>query len=149
VTPAIQVLMREVERIRDDFVRAVFVDGDLDAAVQLLGPDVVLSNVPAGTGATGIDAVRRHLTTDVIGHVPADLQFSRVSRTVDRIRLVDEQRVSFTHDRVLPWLLPGVEPTGRAVDVLAVTVAVVRQGRLAAHRTLWDQTALPNPPNRR
>lgn len=141
--------MREVERIRDDFVQAVFVDGDLDAALQLLGADVVLSNVPAGTGATGIDAARRHLTTDVIGHVPADLQFSRISRTVDRIRLVDEQRVRFTHDRVLPWLLPGVEPTGRAVDVLAVTVAVVRQGRLVAHRTLWDQTALPNLPNRR
>lgn len=135
--------MREVERIRDDFVRAVFVDGDVDAAAQLLAPDVELRHVPVGTGGSGIEATRRHLAADVIGHVPADLQFHRISRTVDRIRLVDEQRVRFTHDRELPWLLPGVEPTGRSVDVLAVTVAVVRQGRLVAHRTLWDQSALP------
>ena len=50
--------------------------------------------------------------------------------------------VSFTHDRELPWLLPGIAPTGRSVDVLAVSVVVVRRSAVEKHRTLWDMTTL-------
>ena len=58
--------------------------------------------------------------------------------------------VSFTHDRELPWLLPGLAPTGRQAQVLAISVVSVRHrsraGRttslIAAHRTLWDQVGL-------
>ena len=56
--------------------------------------------------------------------------------------MVDEERVSFLHDRELPWLLPGVAATGRRAEVLAISVATVRQGRLLAVRTLWDHTTL-------
>jgi len=59
-----------------------------------------------------------------------------------RFRVVDEERVSFLHDRELPWLLPGVAATGRRAEVLAISVATVRQGRLLAVRTLWDHTTL-------
>jgi carboxymethylenebutenolidase len=61
---------------------------------------------------------------------------------VDRFRVVDEERVTFTHDQELRWLLPGVAPTGRRAEVLAVSVATVRQGRLLGLRTLWDLTTL-------
>lgn len=136
--------MRETARICDDFARAVFLDGDLDAATALLHDTAEFVNTP-GVAVSGIDAIRAHLRTELIPHTPSELRFSRISRTVDRLRLVDEQRVGFIHDRVLPWLLPGVEPTGEPVEALAITVAVVRQGRLIAHRTLWDRTALPGP----
>ena len=92
-------------------------------------------------GATGRDDLRRHLA-DVAAHLPADLAFVRLSRTVDRFRVVDEERVTFTHDQELRWLLPGVAPTGRRAEVLAVSVATVRQGRLLGLRTLWDLTTL-------
>jgi hypothetical protein len=44
-----------------------------------------------------------------------------ISRTVDRFRPVDEAMVSFTHDRELPWLLPGTGPTHRQAEVRART----------------------------
>ena len=50
--------------------------------------------------------------------------------------------MTFTHDQELRWLLPGVAPTGRRAEVLAVSVATVRQGRLLGLRTLWDLTTL-------
>jgi len=69
---------------------------------------------------------------------------------VDQRRLAEESMVTFTHDRELPWLLPGVAPTGRQVEVLAISVVSARHrsraGRtttlIAGHRTLWDQVGL-------
>ncbi len=140
MTPGIQELMREVERVRDGFRRAMLA-GDPEAAAALCADAVTVVDLPMAGGAAGRDAVRAHLA-DVAVHLPADLTFTRLSRTVDRFRVVDEERVSFTHDRELPWLLPGVAPTGRRAEVLAVSVATVRQGRLLGMRTLWDLPTL-------
>jgi len=61
---------------------------------------------------------------------------------VDRWRLVDETTVSFTHDREMPWLLPGVEPTFRQADVLAIAVVGFDRTRIRSQRVLWDQATL-------
>ena len=140
MTPGIQEVMWEVERVRDGFRRAVPAV-DADAAVALCADGVTLVDLPVGTGAAGREAVHGHVGR-VAAHLPTDLAFARLSRTVDRFRVVDEERVSFLHDRELPWLLPGVAATGRRAEVLAISVATVRQGRLLAVRTLWDHTTL-------
>ena len=58
-----------------------------------------------------------------------------------------EAVVAFTHDKELPWLLPGSPPTHRRAEVLAISVVSFRHLRinahrtrslLSAHRTLWD-----------
>lgn len=53
-----------------------------------------------------------------------------------------EATVGFTHDREMPWLLPGVAPTHRHVEVLAISVVSVRRTRITSHRTLWDNAGL-------
>jgi carboxymethylenebutenolidase len=141
VTPGIQELMRAVERVRDGFRRDVLT-GDVEAALAACAADVALVRLPVGTGATGLEGMRAHLVDDVVAHLPADLTFTRVSRTVDRFRVVDEERVTFTHDRELPWLLPGVAPTGKVAEVLVITVVTVRQDRISAVRALWDHAGL-------
>jgi carboxymethylenebutenolidase len=50
--------------------------------------------------------------------------------------------VSFTHDRELPWLLPGIEPTHRRAEVLAIAVVAFQQGRIRSVRVLWDYATL-------
>src|SRR5689334_2468727 len=102
MTPGIQELMRQVERVRDGFRSAVLA-GDVDAALAACAPSVTVVNLPMATGAAGQAELRRFLADDVAGHLPADLTITPVSRTVDRFRVVDEQRVAFTHDRELPW----------------------------------------------
>ncbi|GAA4902801.1 carboxymethylenebutenolidase [Actinomycetospora succinea] len=141
MTKAVQDMMVAVERARDAFAAALHA-GDLDAALGMVTDDVALSTLPAGTGARGADALRRHLADDVLPHRPADLEITRVSRTTDRWRVVDEQRVAFTHDRAMPWLLPGAAPTGRRAEVLAITVVAVRREKITEYRTLWDHHGL-------
>ena len=74
-----------------------------------------LTHVPTMTGGNGRNDVRRFYETWFIGHWPKDVSITRLSRTVDETRVVDEMIVSFTHDCEMPALLPGVPPTGRKV----------------------------------
>jgi carboxymethylenebutenolidase len=141
MTKAVQDLMVEVARIRDAFQAAISSAPSLDAALALTTPGCTLVNIPTGTGAAG-EGLRRYLAEDVLPHLPADLTFRRISRTGDRWRVAQEDMVSFTHDRELPWLLPGVAATGRRVEVLAVSVVTIERSRIASHRTLWDQMSL-------
>jgi carboxymethylenebutenolidase len=150
MTMGIQQLMWQIEGVRDEFHAAVHVARDLDTAVACLGEVCALVNNPVGTGGDDPDAIRRYLAEDVLPFLPDDLAFERVSRTADQRRVVDEVRVRFTHDRELPWLLPGVPPTGERADVLAIGVVSFRHrssagrtvSRISAHRTLWDHAGL-------
>src|SRR6202042_2166747 len=123
VTKGVQDLMVEVARVRDAFYSAIYSAADLDEAMAL----------PA-TGCA--------LADDVLPHLPADLTFRRISRTGDRWRLAQEDMASFTHDLELPWLLPGVAPTHRRAEVLAISVITVQRSLITSHRTLWDQATL-------
>jgi carboxymethylenebutenolidase len=150
MTVGIQQLMRQIEQVRDAFHTAVYTDHDLDAALDTTTADCVLVNLPMATGASGQVGLGRYLADDVLPQLPADLSFQRISRTVDQRRLVEEATVGFTHDRELSWLLPGVPPTGRRAEVLAVSVVAFRhasrlgvtESRIQAHRTLWDLSGL-------
>lgn len=136
-----QTLIRGIERLWDDVATALYERGDAGPAAAVLADDVVWTDLPAGTGGSGRDAVAGYLG-DLAGRLPGRAVRTRVSRTVDVRRLVDEVRFSFVHDRALPWLLPGVPATGRAVEVLAVQIVRVRQGRIDSARTLWDAAGL-------
>lgn len=138
----IQVLMRQIEKVWDDWCHAVYVAHDVDAAVAATAAETSLVNVPVHTGVGDRDGLRRYLAEDVVPHLPADLTHRRISRTTDRFRVVDETAVTFTHDRELPWLLPRVPPSHRHAEVLVITLVTVRQARIVAHRAMWDHAGL-------
>ena len=50
--------------------------------------------------------------------------------------------MSFTHDRELPWLLPGAAPTFRRAEVLAIAVVGFDRTRIRSQRVLWDHATL-------
>ena len=65
-----------------------------------------------------------------------------VSRTIGPDRLVDEMVVSFTHDVEIDWMLPGVPPTGRHVEVPTVVIVNFRGGKLCHEHIYWDQASV-------
>lgn len=146
----IQHLIWGIERLWDTFHGAAHSAKDLEAALAVTAADCVVTNVPTGTGTTDGKDLRRYLAEDVLPHLPADLSYRRVSRTVDKFRLVEESMVGFTHDRDLPWLLPGAPVTHRRAEVLAISVVTVRhtsrlgqvRSSITTMRTLWDHTGL-------
>jgi len=142
VTPSIAQYMRDLEQAWDAHRRALLRGRDLAAALAPLAAEPTVLHIPAMTGASGRQAVERFYADQFLPYVPDDLALSRISRTVDRWRLVDETTVSFTHDRELPWLLPGVEPTFRRAEVLAIAVVGFDRTRIRSQRVLWDHATL-------
>lgn len=65
-----------------------------------------------------------------------------VSRTVGQDQVVDKLFISLTSTTVIDWLLPGVVPTGKAVEI-AVAVIVGFQGDKISHEHIyWDQAGV-------
>ena len=142
MTTAIAQFMRELERIWDEHLAALLGRRDLEGALAQLTAESSVLHIPAMTGATGGQAVERFYAGVLLPRLPCDLTWTRISRTVDRWRLVDEVTVSFTHDRELPWLLPGIEPTHRRAEVLVIAVVAFERGRIRSVRMLWDHATL-------
>ena len=142
MTPSIAHFMRELERTWDAHLDALLIRRDVAAALAPLAAESSLLHIPAMTGAAGRRDLERFYADQVLPHLPGDLALSRISRTVDRWRLVEETTVAFTHDRQLPWLLPGVEPTGRRAEVLAIAVVGFDRERIRSQRVLWDHATL-------
>ena len=149
MTVAMQRLIMSMQQLTDTFHEAVFTAHDVDAAMAVVAETGTWESVPVHGPLDG-PALRRHLADDVLPHLPADLSFRRVSRTADIRKLVDERIVGFTHDREMPWLLPGVAPTHRRAEVLAISIvsfthrtrSAVTTSEISAHRTLWDHSTL-------
>ena len=142
MTPSIAQFMRDLEQTWEEHQQALIRRRDLRAALAQLAAEPVVTHIPAMTGATGRAAVERFYADQVLPHLPGDLVQRRISRTVDRWRLVDETTVSFTHDRELPWLLPGVEPTFRRAEVLSIAIVGFDRARIRSQRVLWDHATL-------
>jgi len=56
--------------------------------------------------------------------------------------VVDEMVVSFTHDVEIDWMLPGIPPTGKHVEVPTVAIANFRGDKLAHEHIYWDQASV-------
>ena len=57
-------------------------------------------------------------------------------------RLVDEMVVSFTHDVEIDWMLPGIPPTGKHVEVPTVAIVNFRGDKLYHEHIYWDQASV-------
>jgi carboxymethylenebutenolidase len=49
---------------------------------------------------------------------------------------------SFTHTQEMPWMLPGVPPTNRHVEIPLVAIVRFRDGKLAHEHIYWDQASV-------
>jgi carboxymethylenebutenolidase len=103
-------------------------------------PHVV--HVPVATGGRGATNVRAFYATHFIGRMPPDVQLTLLSRTVDAARVVDEMVFSFTHDIEMPWMLPGLAPTGRRVEIPLVAIVAFRDGKVESEHIYWDQASV-------
>lgn len=115
---------------------------DPAATVATMTPDNYVNHVPVMTGGRGtaemIDFYGKHF----IPKMPADTALERLARTVGKNRLVDEFLFTFTHDVEMDWMLPGIEPTGRRVEIPMVVVVQFEGDKIASERIYWDQASV-------
>ncbi len=117
--------------------------GDLATTMATMSAEPHLNHVPTMAGGVGRDQVHAFYRDHLVGKFfPPDVVMTGVSRTVGEDRIVEELFITFTHTTVIDWLLPGVAPTGRPVE-LAVCVVVGFEGDLISHEHIyWDQAGV-------
>jgi carboxymethylenebutenolidase len=136
--------MNQAEMIAkwDEHISFEFSSRDVSSTIATMVEDAYVNHVPVMTGGYGHDALRKFYAEDFIPLMPADTSIKLVSRTLGQDQLVDEMIFSFTHTEEMPWMLPGVPPTHRHVDIPLVVVVGFRDGQLAHERIYWDQASV-------
>jgi len=104
--------------------------------------DAYVNHIPTLTGGFGKSALRSFYSRDFIPSMPPDTTLTPVSRTIGDNQIVDEMIFSFTHTQEMPWMLPGIPPTTRRVEVPLVAIVQFRDGKLAHEHIYWDQASV-------
>jgi carboxymethylenebutenolidase len=126
----------------EEHCRFEFETRDVDATMASMVDDPYVNHIPTMTGGVGPDQLRRFYRYHFIGANPEDTRLIPVSRTVGTDSLVDEMLFCFTHTREIDWMLPGIPPTGRYVEIPLVAVIRFRDGKLAHEHIYWDQASV-------
>ena len=126
----------------EEHIRHEFDTKNTDETLATMVPDAYVDHVPVLTGGRGHDELRRFYSTHFIPKMPPDMTMTPVSRTVGADQLVDEMVISFTHTIEMDWMLPGIPPTGKRVEVALVVIIRFRDGKLAHEHIYWDQASV-------
>lgn len=101
-----------------------------------------VNHVPTLTGGVGRKNLNRFYHDFFMPSNPPSLEVRLVSRTIGIDRVVDEMIVSFRHTQEVPWMLPGVPPTDKLVEVALVSIVRVHGGKLEHEHVYWDQASV-------
>ena len=126
----------------DGHIAREFADLDVDLTMETMVPEPYVYCVAVMTGGFGGEGVRRFYGEHFINQIPKDAKVTPISRTVGKDRVVDEFILSFTHDTQWDYLLPGVPPTGKRVELPHVVVMKFENGKVAHEHIYWDQASL-------
>ena len=126
----------------DGHIEREFADQDVNATMQTMVPEPYVHCVPIMTGGFGGEGVRRFYSEHFINQIPKDAKVTPISRTIGKDQVVDELIVSFTHDTQWDYLLPGIPPTGKRVELPHVVVMKFENGKVAHEHVWWDQASL-------
>ena len=126
----------------EEHTRHEFLTKDLEATLASMAEGAYVNHIPVMTGGMGKAALREFYGRQFIPCMPPDTKLTLVARTVGENQLVDELIFSFTHTQEMPWMLPGVAPTHRRVEVPLVAVVGFREGKVACERVYWDQASV-------
>src|SRR5947208_1648575 len=113
-----------------------------EAALNTMIDRPSVNHVSVMTGGVGRKQLRHFYDRYFIPQMPPDTQITPVSPTIGHDRLVDEFVIKFTHSVQMDWLLPGVPPTNKPVEVAIVTVIQFQDGKMASERVYYDQASI-------
>ncbi len=119
-----------------------FAARDVPATMKTMVDDPYVNHIPTMTGGVGQEELSRFYKHHFVDSNPADTRLVPISRTIGADRLVDEMLFCFTHDCEIDWMLPGIEPTGKYVEIPLVAIVNFRGDKLCHEHIYWDQASV-------
>lgn len=119
-----------------------FVHRDVDATMATMVAEPYVNHIPTMTGGVGYRDLHRFYKNFFVDSNPPDTSLTPISRTVGATQVVDELLFCFTHTTEIPWMLPGIAPTGRRIEIPLLAVVKFRGDKLCHEHIYWDQASV-------
>ena len=123
-------------------MRHEFSTHDTENTLATMVPDAYVNHIPVMTGGVGTEELREFYSRRFIPQMPPDTKIVPISRTIGGDQLVDEMLFTFTHTIRMDWMLPGIAPTGRRVEIPLVAIVRFTGDKLAHEHIYWDQASV-------
>jgi carboxymethylenebutenolidase len=112
-----------------------------DAMASMVAtPHVIM--MPVLDGGYGREQVAEFYSKRFVFSMPPDMHLELLTRIVAGDHVVEECVMSFTHTQEIPWILPGVAPTGRRAEFPVCVVVKLEDDRVAHEHIYWDQASV-------
>jgi carboxymethylenebutenolidase len=115
---------------------------DVAATMATMVAEPYVNHIPTMTGGVGHKELSRFYQHHFVNSNPPDTRLIPLSRTVGATQIVDELLFCFTHTTEIDWLLPGVAPTGRPVEIPLIAIVKFRGDKLYHEHIYWDQASV-------
>src|SRR5437667_7718713 len=132
----------DLAKLWEEHTAHEFSTRNTESTLATMVDDAYVNHIPVMTGGYGKSALRRFYSRDFIPSMPPDTTLTPISRTVGEDQIVDEMIFRFTHTQEMPWMLPGIAPTNRRVEVPLVAIVHFRDDKLAHEHIYWDQASV-------
>ena len=126
----------------DQHLTSEFAAKSADKALATMTAAPHVNVVPLMIGASGRTELHDFYANHFLNQIPPDMEMVTVSRTIGQGRVVDELIARFTHSIRMDWLLPGIAPTGKRVEMPFVVIVQFEGDKLAHEHLYWDQASV-------
>ena len=133
---------RSMVALWEAHLKAELQDKDARASCDTMADNPYVNHVAVLTGGVGWRQLENYYNRYFIPGQPPDLEIVPISRTVGQDRIVDEFVYRCTHSIPMEWLLPGVPPTGRRLEVAVVVIISFDGGKIKSEQIYWDQASV-------
>jgi carboxymethylenebutenolidase len=142
VNKSLTTAQQRLSDLWEEHVRHEFSTRHTEHTLATMVEDAYVNHIPVLTGGAGRDELREFYSKRFIPHMPPDTEMTPVSRTIGEDQLVDEMVFKFTHTISMDWILPGIAPTGKRVEVPLVAIVRFKGGKVAHEHIYWDQASV-------
>ena len=133
---------QRLSELWEEHVRYEFSTRNTEDTLATMVEDAYVNHIPVLTGGVGREELHEFYSKRFIPQMPPDTEMTPVSRTIGEDQIVDEMIFKFTHTIPMDWILPGIPPTGKRVEVPLVAIVRFREGKLAHEHIYWDQASV-------
>ena len=116
-----------------------FTTKDVDATMATMIEEPYVNHVPTLAGGVGHDMLKRFYKYHFVDQNAGGRDRTRISYTMGPNRVVLETYTKFRHDSVIDRYFPGIEPTGKEVEIATVIIVKFRGDQVCHEHLYWDQ----------
>ncbi|SPJ74476.1 related to dienelactone hydrolase and related enzymes [Fusarium torulosum] len=107
----------DLEAIWDEHTWYEFSDRSVEHTMGTMVQEPYVNHVPTLTGVISRLKLSKFYRDNFIFNNSLDTRLDLISRTIGMDRVIDEFIYTFTHNREIDWLLPGIPPTVQKAEL--------------------------------